>query len=101
MKDPKISKTRVAFKRLKNVFTPKPKPLTLPEMLEYINKEYHFVQYDESLISEIYTKLLPYGDLKVIVEGQYKYTIEITDKKNLVYAYEVTQTGIAQKERNI
>jgi len=98
MKDPKISKTRVAIKRLKNVFKKKPKPLTLSKMLTFINKEYHFTQYDESLISEIYTKLMPYGTLKVINKGQYKYTIEIIDNKNLVDSYDVTQTGITKTE---
>jgi len=92
------------LKKIKNMFTKehnatKIKKLTLDEMVEYINKEYHFILYDENLISEIYSKLLDYGNLSVIKEDQYKYIIElrIIDKDfgiDDVYNYEVTQKGI-------
>ena len=89
------------LKKIKDMFNKKQesKKLTLDEMVKYINKEYHFVLYDENLISEIYSKLIDYGTISVTKESKYKYIIElhIIDKDfgiDDVYNYEVTQNGM-------
>ena len=96
-----IGKIGNIFKRTPKVTKPtKPTKPTLTEMLEYINKEYHFNQYDENLINEIYSKLIEYGSVKVRKESKYKYIMElkVTLAADLsqaeVFNYEVTQKGL-------
>ena len=82
------------LKKIKKFFGFGPKKPTLNEMIEFINKEYHFNQHDENLISEIYTLLLDYGSINVIKKSEHRYILELTCDK--IYTYEVTETGIAE-----
>jgi len=102
MKEPKISKRRVLAKKLKNFFKPAPKKLTLMEMVSKINKENHFTEFDDNLVSEIYTALLDYGTPKVEKIETYKYYIslyeEFNDVGKIVTEFEVTENGLLFKE---
>ncbi len=53
------------------------KTRTLDETIEFINKSYHFNEYDENLVSEIYTLLLPYGDVNVVKNDEHDYFISV------------------------
>jgi hypothetical protein len=97
-KTPKIRKSRVFIKKILNYFKPKPKKLSLEEMVEKINKENHFENFDDNLISEIYTHFSEYGNVKVEKASEYKYYITIyqSDKDSEEFSTDfiVTEDGL-------
>lgn len=99
IKDIQVIKIKTFIKKIKNMFK-KHKTLTFFETIQAINKEYIFIRFNKSLISEIYTKLLPYGTVKVINKGAYKYTIKIINDKNDVIRYNITQSGLVHTNKD-
>jgi hypothetical protein len=84
--------------KIKGLFTTKPKviKLTQTEMVDFINKEYHFTLFEESLVDEIYSKMIEYGSVKVKKESKYKYVVEVTNDK--VTTYEISESGFSKVE---
>jgi hypothetical protein len=84
------------IKSMFGFFKPVQNKLTQEEMFNYINKEYHFTLFEESLVDEIYSKMIEYGSVKVKKESKYKYVVEVTNDK--VTTYEITQKGFSLYE---
>jgi uncharacterized protein with von Willebrand factor type A (vWA) domain len=91
-----INKIKSIFGSIEPV-EPTPVKLTQEEMVAHINKEYHFTVFEESLVDEIYSKMLDYGSIKVEKESKYKYVVEVTNDEGVV-TYEITQSGFKISE---
>ena len=81
------------IQKIKSFFKKKPKRRTLNETIEYINRNYHFNDFNEELIDEIYSLLLDYGKVNVTKISVYKYILNLDiDGKNKLCT--VTEEGI-------
>lgn len=78
------------LKNFFNKFRSKKKP-TLNEMIEHINKEYHFNDFNDTLIDEIYSLLLNYGSIKIAKNDEQDFTLQINE-----LSYSITEKGIQQ-----
>jgi len=84
------------FKKIKEFFKKdkKEKKLTLKEMIDFINKEYHFNDFNEELIDEIYSLLLDYGEISVQKINNKKFLIILNE-----HEYIVDKNGIYVKHK--
>jgi len=82
------------IEKIKKVFKPeqKQKEKTLQEMEEFIKNEYHYNNFQEELIDEIYSNLLKYGSVKVSKKSNSEFIIELTTDE-VKKLYKVNYSG--------
>jgi len=90
----KISKRRVLIRKIKNLFAPKPKKLSLAEMVEKINNENHFIRFDENIVNVIYTYLKNYGNVIINKNSNYEYTVILEIEDNTEKILKITESGL-------
>jgi len=80
------------LERIKKIFGPKKEKLTLDEMILFIQKDFHFNNFHEELIDEIYTLLSDYGTVNVIKDSDRRFIVML-DTLSESYEFIITDNG--------
>lgn len=78
------------FKYIKKLLGLKVKPvMTIDEKIDFINKKYHFQDFNESLVDEVYTILSENTEVKITRESEHVFDIFVDGN-----IYILDQSGI-------